>query len=293
MPYEHQTALRQEIGEIDGMMTAFEVRDIRFGISKNPVRHWYGNDQPTTALADAFSLMLPIGERFFILSLRRYESRISDPALQAALRDFSRQEAFHTREHEDYNQGLRALGYDVDGMEALLAKRLKGTTKPLHRLAVTCAIEHLTTAFAATLLANPNILDAAPPAYARLWRWHALEELEHRAVAIDVLNTVTASMPGWKRYALRIVVFNKTLANLIAVLKANVCSMARQDGVKLGPAYLARTLWRLFGRPGMARKGFWRLMSYYKPGFDPAREHDPAFVQMWQARIAQENEQAP
>jgi len=201
-------------------------------------------------------------------------------------------EAFHTREHEDYNQGLRALGYDVDGLETLLAKRLKGATKPLHRLAVTCAIEHLTTAFAATILANPQILDAASPAYDRLWRWHALEELEHRAVAIDVLNTVTASMPGWKRYALRIVVFNTTAYNVIAVVIANVCSMARHDGVKLGPVYAARTLWRMVGWPGMARKAFWRLMAYYKPGFDPAREHDPEFVRMWQACIAAETEQA-
>lgn len=274
------------------MTSGFEARDRTFGISKNPVRHWYDDDQVTTAIADAFSLMLPIGERFFILSLRRYEHRITDPALKIALRDFSRQEAFHTREHEDYNQGLRALGYDVDGMEALLSKRLKGTMKPLHRLAVTCAIEHLTTSFAATLLANPQILDVAPPSYARLWRWHALEELEHRAVAIDVLNTVTASMPAWKRYVLRIVVFNTTMYNVIAVMNANMCSMARQDGVKVGPAYAGRALWRLFGRPGMARKAFWRLMSYYKPGFDPAREHDPAFVRLWQARVAAEVDEA-
>lgn len=274
------------------MTDAFEVRDLKFGISANPVRHWWNDDQPLTALADAFSLMLPIGERFFILSLRRYEDRISDPELKVALRDFSRQEAIHTREHTDYNQGLRALGYDVDGMEAYLAIRLKSATKPLYRLMVTCAIEHLTTSYAATLLANPQLLDAAHPTYARLWRWHALEELEHRAVAINVLNIVTASMPSWKRYALRIVVFNTTLYHVIAILKFNLSSMARRDGVKVGPAHAARTLWRMWGRPGLTRKAFWRMMSYYKPGFDPAREHDPAFVRLWQARVAAEADEA-
>lgn len=274
------------------MTTVFEARDVKFGISKNPVRHWWGGDQPSTALANAFSLMLPQGERFFIRALRKYEKRIEDPMLKAAIRDFSRQEALHTREHEDYNQGLRVLGYDVDGMEAALALRLKTANKPIFHLAATCAIEHMTTTYAATVLSNPSLLDDAHPSYARLWRWHALEELEHRAVALDVYNVVTASMPGWKRYGLRIAVFNTIFYHVVGVLRENLASLARHDGVKPGLRYTAQILWRMWGRPGVTRKGFWRLLSYYKPGFDPGREHDPAFVAMWQARIAAEIDQA-
>ncbi len=270
----------------------FKPRDRSFGISANPVRHWWGGDQPLTAIGDAFSVMLPAGERFFIQSLLHYEKRIEDPALKAALREFCRQEAFHTREHEDYNNGLRRLGYDVDRMEVRVKRALKLAHGPMQRLYVTCALEHLTTTFAATFLANNEWYDTAEGAYARLWRWHALEELEHRAVALDVANTVTGNWSAWRRYRTRIAIFNAAVFLIAVAFLRNLADLARQDGVKVGPVYFARIFWRLFGRPGLFRKSFWRFLTYYKPGFAPAREHDPAFIRAWQARIEAEALQA-
>lgn len=43
------------------------------------------------------------------------------------------------------------------------------------------------------LLRNGGYIADALPTLARLWRWHALEETEHKAVAFDVYNQVCGS----------------------------------------------------------------------------------------------------
>ena len=62
---------------------------------------------------------------------------------------------------------------------------------PLARLAATVALEHLTAILAAALLdGRSGSLAGADPRVAELWRWHAVEETEHKSVAFDVYAVV-------------------------------------------------------------------------------------------------------
>jgi hypothetical protein len=72
-------------------------------------------------------------------------------------------------------------------------------------LAATAALEHITAIMADGLLRNGGYIADALPTLARLWRWHALEETEHKAVAFDVYNQVCGS-----RKLLRRAMFNGT-----------------------------------------------------------------------------------
>ncbi|MGU3492903.1 metal-dependent hydrolase [Xanthobacteraceae bacterium A53D] len=249
-------------------------RDIRFGIMENRQKNWLDDDIIKTILIDGLSIFLPEGERFFIRSLKHYGPKLQDKHLAAEIMGYSVQEAFHTREHEEYNRALEKLGYDVEAMEKPIRMGFEVVKNPQHRLAITCAIEHMTATLSTLTLRHPELLDNAAPAYRRLWMWHALEELEHKSVALDVLRAATPEMSGFQRYWLRVLGMNATLIPFLVLFLRNVPIYAKADGVKTGFRFWAR-----FFRITMIYPGYWRrcipnTLKYYLPGFDPRNADD-------------------
>lgn len=111
---------------------------------------------------------------------------------------FVSQEAVHSREHELYNEAL-ARHYWVGGIEGVIWLVL-GFFKCLSStlcLAGTVGLEHLTAALGHTLVTDDEAFEGCEPHYAALWRWHAQEEVEHKAVAFDVF---TVRKWGWRRW---------------------------------------------------------------------------------------------
>lgn len=263
-------------------------RDIRFGILENPTRHWLGGDLHKTALIDGLSIFLPEGERYFIRSLKYYAPRLKDKQLADEINGYAVQEAFHTREHEDYNRALAKLGYDVEAMEAPVIKTLRSDKIPIFRLAVTCAIEHLTATLSTVTLRNPQFLADASPAYRRLWMWHALEELEHKAVALDVFDAATPKYSAFKRYMLRTMAFNAVAWTFLKITLRNITLFAKGDGVKTGPRFWARMLLVLFIAPGYWRKCAPLVLRYYLPGFSPLNKDDHALIRKGRAWLYDE-----
>ncbi len=254
-------------------------RDIHFDIPGNAQRHWFDGDIHKTAIIDGLSIFLPEGERFFIRSLKHYASKLGDKELAAEINGYAVQEAYHTREHEGYNRAMIALGYDVPKMEKLVQQALDIVTDPLQRLSVTCAIEHLTAAFSTIALRNPELLDGAAPAYRRLWMWHALEETEHKAVALDVLHAVTPGLAGWKRYFLRVLGMNATAIPFLFIFLRNLPVYIHTDGVKAGPRFWLTVFGVLFVKPAFFSRCFGVWIRYYMPGFNPRNKDDEALVQ--------------
>lgn len=267
-------------------------RDIRFGILANPKRHWFDDDFIKTALVDGLSVFLPEGERYFIRSLKHFAPKLQDKALAAEINGYAVQEAFHTREHEDYNRAMMALGYDVDKMEEPVKQALGLFGNPLYKLASTCAIEHLTATFSTMTLRHPEWFENAAPAYRRLWMWHALEELEHKAVALDVLKAATPNMPAWKRYLLRVGTMNGTLISFILIFLRNVPVYAKTDNVKTGFRFWMRFIWVILVKPGYWLACAPLVLKYYLPGFNPVNKDDAELVRKgrdWLYREFSEN----
>jgi predicted metal-dependent hydrolase len=249
-------------------------RDIRFGILENAQRHWLDGDIIKTVLIDGLSIFLPEGERFFIRSLKHYGPKIADRELAAEINGYAIQEAFHTREHEEYNRAMTTLGYDVEKMEKPIRLGFEVVKNPLHRLAITCAIEHMTATLSSLTLRHPELLDNAAPAYRRLWMWHALEELEHKAVALDVLKAATPDMSRWQRYLVRVLGMNATLFPFLVLFLRNVPIYAKADGVKTGLRFWLRFIWVTLVAPGYWRRCMPNVLRYYLPGFDPRNSDD-------------------
>jgi predicted metal-dependent hydrolase len=263
-------------------------RDIHFDIRGNKQRRWLGNDMTKTVLVDGLSIFLPEGERFFIRSLKHYVSRLPDRDLAAEINGYAVQEAFHTREHEDYNKALAELGYDVEAMEKPVKQALGFTKNPLHRLLSTVAIEHLTATFSTETLRHPDMLEGAVPAYKRLWMWHALEEIEHKAVAYDVLKAATVGMSAWKRYLMRITAMNGTILSFLYIFLRNVPIYARAEGVKTGVRFWMRFFWIVMIYPVYWRRCLPMTLRFYLPGFDPRNTDDKELVQRGREWLAAE-----
>lgn len=171
-------------------------RSPRFDFSAVP-RHWLAGSGLATHIANGANLLFPAGERFFVRSVRRYLDRVTDPVELEAVRGFCGQEGRHARAHEDWFDAMRAQGYDIDGFlgwyERLAFKVLEPRFSREMALSVTVALEHYTAIMAEGALTDGVLPSAAHPAMRELLMWHAAEEIEHRAVAFDVLQKVDSS----------------------------------------------------------------------------------------------------
>jgi len=179
-------------------------RDLSFANAAPTQRWWLAGDPVATAFYNALSGTFPYGERFFMDSVRRYRGYAS-PALKEQIAGFLSQEALHTREHVAFNRQITAHGFDVSAMETRTKARLDyaRTRQPLQQLAATIALEHFTAILAHALLADPRHLAGAPDEAKAMWRWHAIEEIEHKAVAFDTFVAATWTLPRYRRWLLR------------------------------------------------------------------------------------------
>ncbi|HEX9101614.1 MAG TPA: metal-dependent hydrolase [Polyangia bacterium] len=255
------------------------VRNVRFSLGDVP-RFWHGGNAAITSFFNNLSTFFPPGERFFVASVNRFKERVDDEALRRQIASFCGQEGFHSREHVRYNRMLTAQGYPADALEARTERILRLVTRalaPSARLAATCALEHFTATLAHVLLSDPELLADAHPAMAALWKWHAAEENEHKAVAFDVY----ARTGG--RWSERVVVM--LLATIIfwALVVEQQLRLMHADGILFSVrqwASLSRFLWT---RPGALRK-MWRLyVDYFRPGFHPWQLDNRALLDAWKA----------
>ena len=250
------------------MTPDIQPRDVRFGLSAELPRHWHGGDPYVTHFFNGLSLMFPEGERFFMDAVRHYRDRLTDPTLRRQVQGFLGQEGVHAREHERYNRVLAAQGYPVDAMERFV-RRGVGMDRRLPflwQLAMTCALEHFTAIFADAVLRDPRLFADAHPAMARLWRWHALEEAEHKAVAYDVYRTVA---PGWRGYFRRIAAMLWVSVGFALQVVLHECWLVRTDGL-LWKLRARRRAARFFWvQPGLLRTGLRHYLAYYRRGFHP------------------------
>jgi predicted metal-dependent hydrolase len=178
------------------------VRRLGVDLSQGFSRHWNGGDAFLTAYCNALSMSFPVGEQFFVDSVKAALKALPDTPENAALHEtakgFIGQEATHRRLHSLYNDHLLNQGLH-NAWEPRTVKRIaqahqdffSKSDKPyLHMLAVTAAFEHYTAIFGDLTLED---LDGPGDLFAKaeeplktLWRWHAAEESEHKTVAFDL-----------------------------------------------------------------------------------------------------------
>lgn len=257
-------------------------RDRRFG--GEPMRRWWHGGNPyASALYDALSATFPKGEAFFVESVRQFRDG-ADPKLAGEIRAFTTQEAIHSREHLAFNRRAAESGYDLAPLERQVIKRLDltRTKPPIVSLAATMALEHFTAILAHELLADARHLQGADADGAMLWRWHAVEEIEHKGVAYDTWLHATRNWPRRKRWSVKAKVMLYVTRNFVVDRTVGALELLRQDGIT-GPGAWAGLMWHIWVKPGMFRKIAAAWAKFFLPGFHPWNEDDRHLLRAYEA----------
>ncbi|MGN6315191.1 metal-dependent hydrolase [Trinickia sp.] len=140
---------------------------------------------------DALSLLLPAGEQFLIDTLEAWRSSVEpqpEGELGSEIDRFIREELAHRRAHTRYNAALvdaAPLTQPIVERAGRITAELDGFSVPM-KLALVVAFEQLTSVLAKEIEGHPFLLVDEGTRAARLWRWHAREELGHCHVAARV-----------------------------------------------------------------------------------------------------------
>lgn len=253
-------------------------RDRRFGRGESTDRWWLAGNPYGSALYDALSVTFPKGEAFFVESVRAFRDG-APPRLAEEIRAFTTQEVMHSREHVAFNRRAVEAGYDIAPLEKRVDERLEETKTrpPIINLAATMALEHFTAVIAHQLLGNPRHLEGADPQSAALWRWHSIEEIEHKGVAFDTWLFATRDWPRWKRWLVKSRVMMKVTRNFFVERTQGALILLAQDGIK-GPRAWAGLFWFAMVSPGMFRKILGAWIRFFLPGFHPWNQDDRGLI---------------
>jgi hypothetical protein len=260
-------------------------RNLRFGREEKRGRWWLKDDPFGSAWHNSLSLTFPLGEGFFIDSVRPFRDQVP-PQLAAQIDAFVRQEAYHTREHVAFNNQVKDAGYDVAAIETRLRESLDETRTqhPVAQLCITVSLEHFTAIFAHQMLKDSSVFAAASEEARSMWTWHAIEEVEHKAVAFDTYMYVTRDLKPWKRWLIRSNVFWKVSRDFVTNRSADALRLLAQDGIK-GPRARLKLFWYLVGKPGPLRRVFPMWLSYFRPGFHPWMHDDRHLIAKAEAAL--------
>lgn len=270
---------------------ALTVRRLGVDLSQGFSRHWNNGDAFMTAFCNALSMSFPVGEQFFIDSVREGAKHLGDSpehqALRETVRGFIGQEATHRHLHGLYNAHLEKQGM-INHWGPRAARRLEigrrkmfRTTEKgyLHELAITAAYEHFTALFGDLTLEN---IDRPGDWFARaeeplqtLWRWHAAEESEHKCVAFDLY----VALGGNHKWRMRW--FNYVLVQFtLDALRQTVNNLWRDRTLHKPSTWVSGARF-LFGRHGLVRRIAKPLWAYRRENFHPMQVGHPDLAEHW------------
>jgi predicted metal-dependent hydrolase len=266
---------------VDHERLVLEARDVDFDWAQLPF-HYVPAEPVATHVLNVLHLLLPAGEEFFVELFKQVLPLIKDDQLRLDVQGFIGQEATHSQAHAGVVDHLATRGIDMSPFtgqikwlfEKLLGDRPHWSKRRqqrwlLERVALVAAVEHYTAILGEWILDSPA-LDAAGthPAMLDMLRWHGAEEVEHKAVAFDVMKHLRVG-------------YLRQVRTQLAVTPLMLLLWVRglRFMYKVDPHLPAGTKprwrdWFAAARRGLVPAPFEFLPaigSYYRPGFHPAQ----------------------
>lgn len=240
--------------------------------------HWAPNHEYAHS-CNSNSLWIPYLERFLNRVLAKALSHLKDSEklteeLRADVRMFIRQESNHYALHDAYNAILPRSGYDVATFEAMFEAEFEKLfqTKSITFLTAYCeGFETLGPPAALNWLdESEDMLEGARPEVVALWKWHLMEEYEHRAVCHDVYHAVHGG------YFMRIYGFLYQLRQLQSFSKKVRTYLLEVDRARMTPEERKASIRRekeVARR--LKRKMLPRLLKVFSPFYTPRNAPEP------------------
>jgi predicted metal-dependent hydrolase len=242
-------------------------------------RHFVEGDILQSHILAVLSATFPKGEQFFVDSVRNFREQITDEELRRQVAGFIGQETMHGREHDRFNEVLGELGYPtrfVDSTTGAAMGLFQRFLPESVQLAITAAAEHFTSVLAEQILEDDSFADQDLPEHVKdLFRWHALEECEHKAVAYDVYDQCVGSE------VIRLATMHALTGLLGAVALGSLLGSVITDRAARNPLRFIGSLLNLRNSPFARRKIALRLLEYNRPGFHPDDRDTEELVARW------------
>lgn len=240
----------------------------------------------------SLSICFPAGESWFINSLKMFEKDISDPKLLESIKQFCGQETAHTAVHKIYNEMLKKRdiinekGYCTLDIVDQKISRLKERQKKLKNqllakrrmLAFTVGAEYLIALFADQALKDPSYLDEIEPGISTLLKWHAIEEIEHKAVAFDTYQAVG----GYHAERVMVMV---AISFIIWVYVTKCCLILLwKNKFLFNVKAMAIFLKFNFYKPGIFTKVIMKYFRFFRLNYHPWDNDNYHLIKKWKAK---------
>jgi len=240
--------------------------------------HWCKTPEFAQGM-NAASLWIPHLERFLNRVTARALTTLDPEApdttrLKADARSFIRQESNHYALHDAFNTILPRNGYDSAPLETFFAAEFERLfrSKSLGFLAAYCeGFETLGPPHALVWLDEIDwLLAGARPEVVGLWKWHLMEEYEHRTVCHDIFHAVHGG------YFMRLYGFFYQLWHLRGLTRKALRLLREKDRETMTPVEIVvsrrreRAVNLTLGKLVLPR-----LLKVLSPWYDPRRSPEP------------------
>jgi len=177
-------------------LRSIHARRLAWDFSESP-KYWARSSAGISHFLNVYTLLVPENEKYYIRTLNACRPMIKDERLLGALVDFCRQESLHGLAHRRHGDRLRDLGVHTDSLVSATNWFLYSILEKLQplriRVSIVAAIEHINATWAHAFL-SLDLLEGSDAEVKTLFDWHFAEEIEHKAVANEVLASV---FPGY------------------------------------------------------------------------------------------------
>lgn len=243
-------------------------RAIKFKIAKCNKKYWFDDDPVKTLHANTLTSSIPYGERFFVSCMISHLKKIKNKTLKKEALSFIRQEMNHSKAHyrlylkvvKPFYPKLKTRNCLYQKFFVLLALLLGNKV----RLAIVAAMEHFTAVSGAYYLQNEKLIEGVDETIHSIFKWHFIEEVEHKAVAYDILQETGHN------YFVRILGFFLAFFFLLSGFLSSFLHMVWYDKLYKSRAFYKNLFSFFLGKEGMIRK-LWRpYLKYLLPHFHPS-----------------------
>jgi predicted metal-dependent hydrolase len=249
----------------------FTSYDLRLDWNQPLPKYWCDTSPFKTHFFNALSITFPYLEKFFITAFKYHKDNVTDAQLAIEVAEFIKQENWHSYAHQQYNMWTASLDLPVGQLSQQFdnfINRINEHTNPKTKLAITVCLEHVTTISSSLSLRNRELHRQMHSHFEHIWRWHNIEEIEHKAVSMDLwLSQFPADRSYQRMMILTTILFWYTVFSIT---------------IKL--LYADKQLWQwrnvtdfyniIFSKAGIFRLGYSRWLDFFKNEFHPNNHDD-------------------
>ena len=254
-------------------------RKVKFDFDSVADRYWMRNNPFITHFLNTLSSLFPDGEKWFIDSVRAFRDDIKDEKLLKRVDQFIKQEAHHTYQHKQLNRLAEKFGVKISryqNFNKMIWALGEKTLNKHQQLSITITLEHITATLGHQFMTNPAITHCMDKEISELWRWHSIEEIEHKSVAFDVYKAVGGT------YFTRIWLYLLINVEFWLIVYLFILDMMRVDRKLFDMKAYLKGFWYLFNpRSGLLSRSVPDLFRYLKAGFHPWQRDNSWLIEKW------------